>query len=242
MSFRVLPALVEAAKRGSGGQLDQRSRRPGARHAGAARPGRPVPPHRGTARGQTTILSIDLRSALRRRKPAKRTSRNSVPRPREALVDLTALSSLPLFLLPDTNVYINRAAARLAQHVRDAIDQALLFHCSVALAELACGVANAARSRPGWAAMQDHYAELFASIPASRLVTPDVQVLDRCRRHRRGHWREPRAFSADQRKECLNDALIFLTAAKAGLPVLTANRDEFDLIQQLAPEGQFIHC
>jgi hypothetical protein len=32
-----------------------------------------------------------------------------------------------------------------------------------------------------------------------------------------------------------------LTAAKAGLPVLTADRKQFDLIQQLAPEGQFIH-
>jgi hypothetical protein len=33
----------------------------------------------------------------------------------------------------------------------------------------------------------------------------------------------------------------FLTAAKVGLPVLTTNRDEFDLIQQLAPDGRFIH-
>ena len=38
------------------------------------------------------------------------------------------------------------------------------------------------------------------------------------------------------------DGLIFLTAAKAGIPVLTANRDEFDLIQRLAPAGRFIHC
>jgi hypothetical protein len=51
-----------------------------------------------------------------------------------------------------------------------------------------------------------------------------------------------RAIQPYQRKECLNDALIFLTAAKAGIPVLTANRDEFDVIQQLAPAGQFIHC
>ncbi|MEL6062021.1 MULTISPECIES: hypothetical protein [unclassified Methylobacterium] len=36
------------------------------------------------------------------------------------------------------------------------------------------------------------------------------------------------------------DALIFLTATRAGLPVLTANRDDFDLIQQLAPEGRFV--
>ena len=31
------------------------------------------------------------------------------------------------------------------------------------------------------------------------------------------------------------------TRARAGLPVLTANRDEFDLLQQLAPEGRFVH-
>ncbi|MGR3715237.1 MAG: hypothetical protein ACU0B1_00650 [Thermohalobaculum sp.] len=34
---------------------------------------------------------------------------------------------------------------------------------------------------------------------------------------------------------------VSLTAAKARIPVLTANRDEFDLVQQLAPD-QFIHC
>ncbi|GAC1487542.1 MAG: hypothetical protein NVS2B11_13120 [Acetobacteraceae bacterium] len=146
----------------------------------------------------------------------------------------------PLVLLLDTNVYINRAAGRLAPPVRDAIDQALLFHCSVALAELAVGVANADPSRPDWPALRDHYSALFAAIPASRLVTPDAQV-----------WAEAgviagtlartQGFQPHQRKECLNDALISLAAAKAGVPVLTANRDEFDLIQQIAPEGQFIH-
>ena len=48
-------------------------------------------------------------------------------------------------------------------------------------------------------------------------------------------------FQNIQRKECLNDSLIYLSAAKFGLPVLTANLDEFDLIQQLAPEGGFIY-
>jgi len=177
---------------------------------------------------------------LRRRKPAKRTSQ-LVPRPREALVDLTVLPSGPLFLLLDTNVYVNRAAGRLASHVRDAVDQALLFHCSVALAELALGVANADPSRAGWTAMQDHYAELFASIPASRLVTPDAQIWTDAGVVA-GTLTRTQGFQPHQRKECLNDALIFLTAAKAGIPVLTANRDEFDLIQQLAPEGRFIHC
>jgi predicted nucleic acid-binding protein len=63
----------------------------------------------------------------------------------------------PPVLLLDTNVYIDRAAGRLAPTLRDFIDSALLFHCSVALAELAVGVANADPSRAGWAARRDHY-------------------------------------------------------------------------------------
>ena len=185
-------------------------------------------------------MSIDLRGVLRRRKPAKRTSQ-LVPRPRDALISLTTLPTRPLFLLLDTNIYINHAAGRLAPDVRESIDQALLFHCSVALAELACGVANADPSRPGWLAIQDHYTELFASIPPSRLVTPDAQVWTDAGVIA-GTLARAQGFQPYQRKECLNDALIFLAAAKIGIPVLTANRDEFDLIQQLAPEGQFIHC
>jgi len=40
-------------------------------------------------------------------------------------------------------------------------------------------------------------------------------------------------------KDVLNDSLIFLTAAKQGIPVLTANRGDFDLIQQIAKKGRF---
>lgn len=44
-----------------------------------------------------------------------------------------------------------------------------------------------------------------------------------------------------RRRECLNDALIYLTAAKAGFTVLTANMTDFDLVQQIAPEGRFVY-
>jgi len=43
------------------------------------------------------------------------------------------------------------------------------------------------------------------------------------------------------RLSTLEGALIRPSTAKAGLPVPTANRDEFDVIQQIAPESQFIH-
>lgn len=44
-----------------------------------------------------------------------------------------------------------------------------------------------------------------------------------------------------QRKEYLNDALTFLTAARADIPAPTANGDEFGPIQQVTPEGRFVH-
>lgn len=159
----------------------------------------------------------------------------------EALPYLTVGPDRPLLLLLDASVYIERAAGRLAPHVRDAINGALLFHRSVALAELACGIANVDPPHPGWTAMQNHYAVLFDSIPESRLLTPDGQVWTDAAIIA-GTLARLQKFQSYQRKECLNDALIFLTAAKAGIPVLTTNRNDFDLIQQLAPEGQFILC
>jgi len=184
-------------------------------------------------------LSIDLASALRKHKPAKHTAQ-FVPRPREKLIHWTTLSGVHSVLLLDTNVYISRAAGRLPATLREVIDQALLFHCSVALAELTAGVANANPSRQGWPALRDHYIALFAAIPATRLITPDAQLWADAGVIA-GTLSRTQGFQPHQRKECLNDALIFLTAAKAGIPVLTANRDEFDLIQQLAPAGRFIH-
>ena len=44
---------------------------------------------------------------------------------------------------------------------------------------------------------------------------------------------------AEQRK-ILNDALIFLSAAKAGLTVLTRNISGFDLLRQLSPHGKVL--
>ena len=163
-----------------------------------------------------------------------------MPRPRAQLTDWSDLqASEPTALLLDTNVYIGRAAGRLPTALREIIDQALLFHCSVALAELAVGVANADPRHPGWLKLRNHYVEVFAAIPSTRLLTPDDQVWADAGVIA-GTLSRTQGYQPHQRKACLNDALIFLTAAKAGLAVLTSNRDEFDLIQQLAPEGRFI--
>ncbi len=185
-------------------------------------------------------MSIDLGAALRRVKTEKRRAQLT-PRPKDALVAAEQISAPGrAALLLDTNVYIYSAAGRLAPAAAALLDRGLLFHCTVCVAELATGVANANPGHAGWKKMRDHYAALIARMPATRLLTPGPDTwalagiiagtIARCQN-----------FAPHQRKECLNDALIYLTAAKAGLPVLTANRDEFDLIQQLAQTGDFLY-
>jgi predicted nucleic acid-binding protein len=143
-------------------------------------------------------------------------------------------------LLLDTNVYIRSAAGTLPAAVAALLDRGLLFHCSVCLGELAIGVGNADPAHPQWPALRDHYVDLFAAIPATRLLTPDAQTWVDAGLIA-GILSRSQSFQEHQRKECLNDALILLTAGKAGLPVLTATGAEFDLIQQLAPETRFLH-
>ena len=143
-------------------------------------------------------------------------------------------------LVPDTNVYIAVAAGAFPSEVAKLLDRSLLFHCSVCLAELATGVANGDPAHPRWSATRDHYAVVMRAIPEQRVLTPgsetwiDAGILS-------GTLARTQGFQSHQRKELLNDALILLTASRAGLPVLTSNRDEFDLLQQLAPETRFYH-
>lgn len=185
-------------------------------------------------------MSIDLPAALRRRKPEKRRV-HLVPRPAAALVAASGLGGAgPVALLADTNVYIREAAGTLPQGVRALLERAVLFHCSVCLGELAVGIANADPAHRKWRATRDYYTGLMDSIPPSRVLHPDPQAWIDAGLVA-GTLARVQGYQHQQRKECLNDALILLTAARAGMAVLTANRDEFDLIQQLAPETCFVH-
>ncbi|MGJ3263791.1 MAG: type II toxin-antitoxin system VapC family toxin [Salinarimonas sp.] len=139
----------------------------------------------------------------------------------------------------DTTVYIGRAAGTLPDAVRSLLDRSRLYHSTVCLSELAVGIGALPLSHPRRRDIVSHYEELFAEIPASRLVLPDS-----------GTWNEAGLIAGTlarlqglqplQRKQCLNDALILLSAAKAGHVVLTANRRDFDLLQQLAPETRYV--
>jgi hypothetical protein len=124
---------------------------------------------------KATSLTIDLRKIIRSRKPEKRQTRLAV-RPD---IDLISASDIAgrgrQVFVPDTNIYIMDAAGLLPQAAETLVDQGLMFHCSICLAEISVGVGKYAPK-----------------------------------------------------------------AAKNGLPVLTDNKADFDLLQQLAPGGRFI--
>lgn len=185
-------------------------------------------------------MTIDLRGQLRRVKPDRHLSQLALRPPDTLIAAADIAGEGRAALLLDTNVYIRSAAGTLPAAAAALLDRGLLFHCAVCVAELSTGVANADPSHPGWKPLRDHYADLVACIPPTRLLTPDPEVWTEAGLIA-GTLTRTQGYQRHRRKECLNDALIFLTAAKAGLPVLTADRAEFDLIQQLAARGSFIH-
>jgi predicted nucleic acid-binding protein len=187
----------------------------------------------------TISLSIDLDAAIRRRKPEKRVRQLSVRRDNELTwaADLSVTGAVAL--VADTNVYINDAAGRLPPVVEALLERTILFHCSVCVGEIATGVANADPAHKNWNDIRSVYADVLGSIPASRLLNPEPQVWTDAGLIA-GMLARTQNFQPHQRKEMLNDALILLTAAKAGLAVLTSDRDHYDLLQQLCPESRVV--
>jgi predicted nucleic acid-binding protein len=85
-------------------------------------------------------------------------------------------------------------------------------------------------------------ARVAASIelrPEHRILTPDRET-----------WREAgilagllarlQRYGKTEQRKALNDALIFLTAARNGCVVLTRNIADFDLLMQLDARGQAV--
>ena len=183
---------------------------------------------------RTTSLSIDVKPILRRIKPEKRLKPLT-----HGATGSTGPVSPTVSVLLDTNIYIRDAAGTLPSWATAILDQGHLFHCSICAGELMTGVGNLSPASRKWRATRDHYADLIRTIPASRLLTPDEDIWVEAGLVA-GVLARTQGFQPHQRKECLNDALIFLTAVKSGLPILTADGRDFDLIRQVCGRGHYI--
>jgi predicted nucleic acid-binding protein len=142
-------------------------------------------------------------------------------------------------LLLDTTVYIDQLQGKLPRDVELSLRAASLWHSTVTECELA---ALAGMLNPTHHDSAHAIDKVLASIeqrPSHRIVIPDRET-----------WQEAGVLAgllarlqqyskADQRR-ALNDALILLSAAKAGLSVLTRNIADYDLLTQLAPRSSAI--
>lgn len=181
--------------------------------------------------------SSDFRRSLRRLKLSEHRASLHY-RQRSELPFLAEVRSAKKLLL-DTTVYIDELQGKLPRDVEWTIRSASLWHSTVTECELSalCGLLN-----PDHADTPHAIDQVLASIeqrPGHRVVNPDREV-----------WRDAGILAgllarvqqygkAEQRKS-LNDALIFLSAVKAGLTVLTRNLSDFDLLLQLAPYGKVL--
>lgn len=184
-------------------------------------------------------MTIDLRKIIRSRTPEKRQTQLTTRSDTDLICAGDIAGKGRQVFVPDTNIYIMDAAGILPRAAQTIVGEGLMFHCSICLAEVSVGVGKYAPEASDWQRVADHYADLFASIPANRLLVPDAETWADAGMVA-GILARTQGFRKQRSKELLNDAVIYLCAAKNGLPVLTDNRADFDLLQQSAPSGRFI--
>ena len=182
--------------------------------------------------------SAPFQQSLRRLKPEKH-QKGLLYRDRSQLRFLSDLKPPFPKLLLDTTVYIDALQGRLPDYVDVALRVGSLWHSTVTEAELATIAGLLAPKHPDTAGVITQVGASIDMRPAHRILTPD-----------RDTWREAgmlaglmsrlQSYGKNEQRKALNDALIFLTAAKNGCVVLTRNLSEFDLLMQLDGRGQAI--
>jgi len=182
--------------------------------------------------------SLNVRTILRRLRPEKHQEalrRRSV----SELPFLESASDLPRILLYDTTVYVDILQGHFPRVGEVAVRAADTWHSTVTEAELVapCGSLN-----PDHPSTDQTIKQITAVIerrPPHRTIAPDREIwliagiLSGMLARLQGYGRE-------NRRRVLNDALIFATAHKYGMTVLTRNTDDFDFLQQLDPSGRVL--
>jgi predicted nucleic acid-binding protein len=181
--------------------------------------------------------SSDIRRTVRRLKPTERRARLEY-RDSSELPWIEQSVSLPKLLL-DTTVYIDQLQGKLPKGVEVSLRATSLWHSTVTECEMSALIGLLDPNHPDSARAVDRVIASIEQRPAHRIVNPDREV-----------WRDAgiiagllarlQQYGKPEQRRALNDALIFLSAAKAGLAVLTRNVKDYDLLLQLAPHGSVL--
>lgn len=183
-------------------------------------------------------MSFDLRRALRRLKP----ERFAKPIARRADEDLAFadqhLRPGPELLL-DTVVYIDTLQDRAPPEVDALTALRICNHSAVCLSELTHAFGRLDPARRDTPAALAGMAQVVTAIPPHRLTEPSSSVWGVAGilsglAFRLGDYQK------GQERRLLNDALVYLQALELGLVVLTRNIADFDILNQLVPEGRVL--
>ena len=155
------------------------------------------------------------------------------------VVDVDQLSGKSSAFVPDTMVYIAMAAGADTTRIEDLVNRSMQHHSVVVLSELLQGISDYDPRHPDYKGVRRYYFDLINMIPRSRLILPDEDcwlqagVIV-------GTITRTQNFGKSERKELYADALIYLSASKRGLPVLTRNVRDFALIGTVHGAGRII--
>ena len=143
---------------------------------------------------------------------------------------------MPPKLLYDTTVYVDILQGRFPEDAQHTLPAADAWHSTVTDAELVAPIGFLNPNHPHTPAAVKQIMATIERRPAHRMISPDREI-----------WLEAgilcgvlsrlQNYGAADRRRILNDALLFATARKHGLTLLTRNTSDFDLLQQLEPTG-----
>lgn len=183
-------------------------------------------------------MSFDLARVLRRLKP----SRFRAPLKRRSAADLPFVAAPtrpgPELLL-DTTVYVDVLQGRSPAVVDDLLSVRVCNHSSVCVAELTHAYGRLDPAHPNTTSALSGISEILGAMKPYRVREPSqaawgyagilAGLVFRLGDYHKG-----------QERKLLNDALVFVQALDDGQVVLTRNIRDFDMLNQLVPEGRIL--
>ena len=180
---------------------------------------------------------FDLDTALRRIRPDRRTRRLEVRRPPALLPDDIDPAAIGPALL-DTCVFIDNGHGTLPLGAMRLLAARGLAHVSsVTGMEIAYSFGRLDPMDRRTAQSLRYLRDVLARAPRHRVVTASpadhafAGMLA-------GTLARTQGLASEARRKLLLDCLIFVSARRNGLTVLTANHQDFDLLRQLVPDGK----
>ena len=180
----------------------------------------------------------DLRRALRRIKPHRFTQ--PLRRRQNAVLPFVTISPRPgRELLLDTSVYIDVLQGRTPVEVDTLLQIRTLNHLSVCVAELVHAFGRLDPRHAGTEATLKELTKTVADIPPHRLHAARADVVIAAG-ILAGLLFRLGGLQTGQEVAAMNDATLYLHGLANGHAVLTRNVRDFDLMNQIIPDGQVL--